>query len=132
ELAAWVELELNGYPQGTPLPKYREQGHGRAVGTFSGYAGSAMSGVTLSEGQIEEQHRDTLLNIDLRQPAAGLEELALFREGSELALPWPGVYIAHYGGIGKFVSGMALIGARTVAPKAAVIAALSAIRSRVL
>jgi hypothetical protein len=132
ELAKWVDLELNGYPPEAPLPEYRVQGHGRAVGTFSGYLGSGMDNVTLQEGSIKEKHRNTLFNIDLRQPVAALDDFAVEREGGQLAIPWPGDYIAHYGAVDTFVSGMALIGANTIVPKAAVISTLSAIRSRVL
>jgi hypothetical protein len=132
EFARWVDFELNGYPPGSELPEYRRQGLGRAVGTFSGFGGSSMNGVTLSMSPIAEKHRDTLFNVDLRQPASALEDLATSHKASELAMPWPGDFIAHYGRPDIFVEGMALIGARTVVPKAAIVAALSTIRSRVL
>jgi len=133
ELARWVELELNGYPEGNELPDYRKQGRGRALGTFSGPFGSGGKNVPLSMGVVEEEHREVLFNIDLRQPAAALEDLAVNRPGgSELGIPWPGDFIGYYGKPGTFVENMALVAATTFVPRQAIVAALSAIRSRVL
>lgn len=131
EFATWVDFELNGYPPESELPEYRKQGYGRAVGSLAGAFGSGVKALTLSMGQVEEKHRDTLFNIDLRQPASALEALAKDREG-QLAMPWPGHFIAHYGRRNVFVEGMGLIGAHTIVPKGAIVATLSAIRSRVL
>jgi hypothetical protein len=91
-----------------------------------------MNNVALSVSRIDEEHRDVLFNIDLRQPVASLEDLSGEREGSELAIPWPGDFVAYYGGLNVFVEGMTLIVAKTMVPRPAILGALSAIRSRAL
>jgi hypothetical protein len=112
EFAEWVDSELHGYEPGVELPDYRRLGHGRPLSDFSGYLGAWWPNVGLPMGQVDDDHQEFLLNVDLRQPVSGLEELAASE--TDLGVPWPGDYIGHYGRVGVFVEGHSPVAARTM------------------
>ncbi|MCR5864684.1 hypothetical protein LRS14_05340 [Aquincola sp. J276] len=71
ELADWVNLELNGYPDEVPVPSYRVA-HCQVMGNVQN-ALYVRYDVTLPTSHLEEKHRQMLLVDEFRQPIAVLE-----------------------------------------------------------
>ncbi len=71
----WVEYELNGYPEGAPLPPYREKQPVQLMGDFMNMAWKATS-VPIPAEAVPEKLRDLVLLRTFPQAVSVLEELA--------------------------------------------------------
>lgn len=131
-LRKWVELELDGYPEGVDLPPYRQKIQTQVLGDFSGVAQSYLLNQPLAESGVPEEYaqlREVLFTVEVRQPVAELERHAT--AGHEaLYVPWPGDVIARFQG--RFMQDMNLLKARKVVPPTIFAVALSGIRDRVV
>lgn len=132
EFKTWIENELSGYKEKYTLPDYRVF-RVNSKGHFSGPFGSGMRNADIPLLCINETFRDDLSNVYLTQPIASLE--VLFDESKDsksgtLQEPWNPDVVAYVGqGIHE---GMNCVQAWKVIPTSRIVAALDAVRNRVL
>lgn len=129
KFSQWVDAELNGYPSPESLPDYRvvfviSKGH------FSGPSGSGLRNGDIPISCIDSKFRDLLTHCYLMDPSASLEALVDKGKGPTATEPWLPDLVAHVGR--NIYEGMVCIQAWKVLPLTAVIAAIDAIRNRIL
>lgn len=127
-MAEWVRFELNGYPDAVAVPDYRAF-QGVARGHFLGPMGSSFTNAVLPASNLPKEYRDWALVARNRQSIAALEELAK-GEREDLQCPWPGDLIARVQLM--FYEHMALNQAWLSISRAQLVAAIEAVRNRVL
>lgn len=125
----WLEEELSGYSGTAHLPDYRiltvnSKGH------FSGPFGTGLRNANIPLMCVPESIRDSLGHCYLRQSAAALESLISDGSSGTLQEPWNANVVAHLGE--QIYEGMNCMQAWKVIPKASVVAAVDAVRTRVL
>jgi phospholipase/lecithinase/hemolysin len=77
EFARWVDLELNGYPDGEPIPSYRRV-HSVCYANFIGFGWSQANRQSVPWGLIKQNIREQLHH---REIATGIAGIADFAEG---------------------------------------------------
>lgn len=132
EFKTWIENELSGYKETDNLPDYRVfRVHSK--GHFSGPFKSELRDVNIPLSCIDKRLREDLSYTYLTQPIASLE--TLFNESKDsgsgtLSEPWDPDVVAYVGeGI---YEGMNCLQAWKVIPTSRIVAALDAVRNRIL
>jgi AbiTii len=129
ELASWVQLELNGYPNDAELPSYRVI-PGHAKGHFIGAGGSGLRNATLPAGNLPAEWRSWAREGFLRQSIGEIESLAKSKGKGSLVFPWPGDLVARVQG--KFYPYMNLAQAWLEVSQSSIHGAVEAVRNRIL
>ncbi|WP_131740284.1 AbiTii domain-containing protein [Actinomadura roseirufa] len=91
-LEAWVEHELNGYPQGENVPSYRGPFDAEVRGNFVGPFNSSTNNAPIPPSSLPKELRDgALFKVEFRQGLPELEDLVARSRNSEdpLRVPWP-------------------------------------------
>jgi AbiTii len=129
EFNEWVEKELSGYPSIDGLPDYRiltvnSKGH------FAGAFGAGFQNGDIPLGCIPQEYRESLRYSHLTMGVAGLESLVKKDDGGALQEKWNPDLVAFVGG--DIYERMNCYQAWKVIPFASLVAALDAVRTRVL
>ena len=129
EFKQWVENELSGYEDIDTLPEYRVM-KVNSKGHFSGPFQSGLRNADIPLSCIEKDFHKSLSHSYMAQAVAALESLVRDRSGGTLQEPWNPDLVAY---VGKNIyQGMNCMQAWKVIPVAGIVAALDAIRNRVL
>lgn len=129
EFKQWIENELSGYKSKDQLPDYRIL-HVISKGHFSGPAGSGLRNADIPLSCIPEKFRENLKHAYLMEPVASLEALVSNSKSGVIQEQWNPDLVAFVGhDIYEYMNCMQ---AWKVIPITAIIAALDAIRNRVL
>jgi len=129
EFREWVQCELSGYPQGTPLPPYRHFGC-ISKGNFSGPFGKQLRNAPIPTMCLPEDFREFFQEVELSGPIASIQAMITQGEGGVLHEPWPADFVALVGR--DIYQGMNCLEAFKIVPNAALVAVLDAVRNRVL
>lgn len=125
----WIEYELSGYPDKESLPDYRVL-NVNSKGHFSGAFGSGLRNADIPLSCVPKKLREMLGHSYLIQPIAAMERLANHKDAGTFQEPWNPDIVAHVGQ--DVYQHMNCMQAWKVIPSGAVIAALDAVRTRVL
>ena len=136
-LAAWIDHELNGYPEDAELPLYRGPHVAHVLGHFLGGFGKELLNVPIpSDSWDKTLEADHLFEIRLRESVAELESMAA---GKEITLAWNANVIAaynqfvHKGLIHRVVTGDLMLGeAKMPLSRHLLVGVLDAVRNRIL
>lgn len=129
EFKQWVERELSGYDSEDILPDYRIL-QVNSKGHFSGAFGSGLRNADIPLYCIPEEFRENLKHSYLREPVASMEALVAKAKTGLAQEPWNPDLVAYVGqGIYQHMNCMQ---AWKVIPITSIVAALDAIRNRVL
>ena len=129
EFKKWVESELSGYKSKDELPDYRIL-HVNSKGHFSGAFGSGLRNADIPMFAIPEEFRENLKHSYLMEPVASMEALVANAESGLAQEPWNPDLVAYVGQ--SIYQNMNCMQAWKVIPVTSVVAALDAIRNRVL
>lgn len=129
EFKRWIDCELSGYPDSNDLPDYRvldvtSKGH------FIGPYGHELRNTDIPTFNIPEEIRETMERCYLTQPVAALEMLVSGSVKDNLEEPWNPNLVAYLGK--KIYTSMKCMQAWKVIPRSGVVAAIDAVRTRVL
>ena len=132
EFKKWVESELNGYNANNAnkdLPEYRifkvnSKGH------FSGPLQSGLRNADIPLSCIDKQFHKNLTHSYMNQPIAEMESLVKNASGGTLREPWNPDLVAYVGQ--DIYQGMNCMQAWKVIPVNGVVAAMDAVRTRIL
>ena len=125
----WVENELSRYKNADELPDYRIL-HVNSKGHFSGLFNSSMNNADIPLSCIPEKFRKKLSQSNMREPIAALEALVEKSDGGTASEPWNPDIVAYVGQ--NIYKDMNCMQAWKVIPLTAVVAALDAVRNRIL
>ncbi len=131
-LAAWVDLELGGYPDSASLPDYRVFPVD-VLGDFVGPAGASASNIPIGPSAIPEalaQYRDDLFTANISQGIASIEDL-VDTGGASVRLPWSQSVLPHIHGR-VLIDLFQCIQAWRNLPRGAMVGVLDAVRNRAL
>ena len=129
DFAAWVQYELNGYPEAAELPEYRIV-HGLVQGHFIGPFGSGVKNSVLPANNLPEELRDWARVAYLRQPIAAIEQIASNSKQDNVRFAWPGDLIALVQQ--DFYQGYALAQAWLSVSRSSFIGLVETVRNRIL
>ena len=129
EFKQWVESELSGYDNAEDLPEYRIL-RVNSKGHFSGPFQSGLRNADIPLFCIEKDFHKTLSHSYLTQAIAALESLVEDASGGTLQEPWNPDLVAYFGQ--DIYQGMNCMQAWKVIPVASIVAALDAVRNRIL
>ncbi|HBO9749933.1 AbiTii domain-containing protein [Pseudomonas aeruginosa] len=129
EFKQWVESELSGYNDIEALPEYRVL-KVNSKGHFSGPFQSGLRNADIPLSCIEKDFHRNLSHSYMTQPVAALESLVEDTSGGTLQEPWNPDLVAYVGQ--NIYQGMNCMQAWKVIPVAGVVAALDAVRNRIL
>lgn len=129
EFKQWVENELSGYDNIETLPEYRVM-KVNSKGHFSGSFQSGLRNADIPLSCIEKKFHKNLSHSYMTQPVAALESLVRDTSGGTLQEPWNPDLVAYVGQ--NIYQGMNCMQAWKVIPVAGMVAALDAVRNRVL
>jgi hypothetical protein len=129
EFKSWVQHELDGYPDGTPVPDYRvcqcqSQGH------FSGPFGSGLRDAPIPTMCIPEKLREVMTKVEFRQGVTSLRDTVDKSDGSSLRVLWPNDLVALMGQ--DLYERMNMLQAWRIIPVSAIIRVLGTVRNRIL
>jgi hypothetical protein len=130
QLRAWVEQELNGYPDDVEvLPDYRQGGRVEVRGDLSGAFGSGLKSAPIPPNNVPEELRDNLFGVQFEESVAAYE--SLLSSGEQMfQVPWPADAIALLAG--EFYERMNCLSAWRVISRSSIEHVLDAVRNRVL
>jgi len=128
EFKQWVESELSGYKDINDLPDYRVL-RVNSKGHFSGPFQSGLRNADIPLLCIPAEFHKNLSHSYLNQPVASLESLARDSNGT-LQESWNPDLVAFVGQ--NIYEGMNCVQAWKVIPKSGIVAALDAVRNRIL
>ena len=129
EFKQWVENELSGYKAVYSLPDYRIR-KVNSKGHFSGPLQSGMRYADIPLSCIDKRFHKVLSHSYMTQPVAAMESLVRDASKGSLQEPWnPDLvaYVSH-----DIYEGMNCMQAWKVIPVSSVVAALDAVRNRIL
>lgn len=126
----WIEYELSGYPNKESLPDYRIL-NVNSKGHFSGAFGSGLRNADIPLSCVPEKLREALGHSYLMQPVAAMESLVKHKNRGDFQEPWNPDIVASYVGQNIYQH-MNCMQAWKVIPSGAIVAALDAVRTRVL
>ena len=89
----WVQHELDGYPDGTPIPGYRVC-KCQSLGHFSGPFGSELRNAPIPTLCIPEKWREVISKVEFRQGVTAIRDTVDKSDGSNLHAPWPNDLVA--------------------------------------
>ena len=125
----WIEYELSGYPDKESLPDYRVL-NVNSKGHFSGAFGSGLRNADIPLSCLPKELHEMLGHSYLMQPVAAMESLVKHKDSGTFQEPWNPDIVAHVGQ--DIYQHMNCMQAWKVIPSGAVVAALDAVRTRVL
>ncbi len=126
----WVDRELNGYPEGTPLPDYRSL-HFPLLGTFSGPGGSRVDGQGIPTINLPESLQHLAGPAEFRQGVREVETMA--HQGPEtLRMGWPPEAVMALRDEVAMSGGFVLIDVYQPISSASLHSLLDAVRNRLL
>lgn len=130
EFAAWVDHELNGYPDNGAVPPYRRlkvesQGH------FSGPFGSGLRNANIPPSNIHKQFRHFVTDLSLSQSVSTLAQLAQGNHGT-LQAKWPADLVKYVQQHCPIYENMVLADAWRLFPASTVNGVLDTVRTRIL
>lgn len=125
----WLENELSGYPREENLPDYRII-NVNSKGNFSGAFGSSLNNADIPLICVPEELRESLGKCHLAQSVAAMESLVLKSESGTFKELWNPDIVAYLGR--QIYERMNCMQAWKVIPKGAVVAAVDAVRTKVL
>lgn len=130
KLKAWVEYELNGYPNVETLPEYRQVGI-HATGTLMARGGHVINNQPLAAIVMKEDHRHWAESALLMQPVAAYD-IGKDAEGKPngARVPWPAELVGIYAN--DFSTGWTLIRASQQIPGTVFASVLDNVRTRIL
>jgi hypothetical protein len=129
ELKAWVDHELNGYPDVDSLPAYRVL-EVQSYGNFAGGLGAQLKNVPIPPACIPKEYRALITHHRIQTPISSLTEL--FRGGGQenFVARWQPNLIAAVGtGIYEH---MACLAAWKDIPRGSIAAIIDTIRTKIL
>jgi len=129
EFKQWVEWELSGYPSTDKLPDYRILAV-NSKGHFSGPFGSGLRNADIPLACFDEEFRVDLGHSYLMGPIAALDDLIQRSKGGSFQEPWNPDVVAIVGQ--DIYQNMNCMQAWKVIPSGSIVAALEAVRNRVL
>jgi hypothetical protein len=129
EFKKWVESELNGYDDINILPEYRILAV-NSKGHFSGPFQSGLRNANIPLSCIDKQFHKNLTHSYLHQPIAAIESLVEDASGGTLQEPWNPDLVVYVGQ--NIYQGMNCLQAWKVIPVSGFVAALDAVRNRIL
>ncbi|WP_313559146.1 AbiTii domain-containing protein [Ruminiclostridium cellobioparum] len=129
EFKQWIESELSGYKGIESLPDYRVHCV-NSKGHFSGPFQSGLRNADIPLICIPEEFHKNLSHVYLREPIAALEALVKNHDNSSFHEPWDPNLVAFVGQ--NIYEGMNCMQAWKVIPSSAIVAALDAVRNRIL
>jgi len=129
EFKQWVESELSGYDSIEALPDYRIV-QVNSKGHFSGMFGSGLRNANIPIFCIPEELRKGLECSYFTMPVAAMESLIQDSSEGTLQEPWNPDLVAIVGG--NIYQNMNCMQAWKVIPTASLVAALDAVRTRIL
>lgn len=129
EFKQWVENELSGYADVVTLPDYRVL-QVNSKGHFSGPFQSGIRNADIPLSCIPEKFHESLSHAYLTQPVAAMESLIKDSLKGTVQEPWNPDLVAYVGR--NIYSGMCCMQAWKVIPTSSLVAALDAVRNRVL
>lgn len=129
EFKQWVENELSGYDDIESLPDYRVV-RVNSKGHFSGPFQSGLRHADIPLSCIPKKFHKNLSHSYLNQPVASMESLIKDSKSGTLQEPWNPDLVAYVGQ--RIYKGMNCMEAWKVIPSSAMVAALDAVRNRVL
>lgn len=129
EFKQWVENELSGYENIDILPEYRIM-KVNSKGHFSGPFQSGLRNADIPLSCLEKDFHKNLSHSYMAQPVAALESLIRDTKGGTLQEPWNPDLVAYVGQ--NIYQGMNCMQAWKVIPVAGIVAALDAVRNRIL
>jgi hypothetical protein len=135
QLAAWVEQELTGYAKEADLPDYRGPFTLNAIGAYGGPFGSLIQDAPIPSHPIRKIGLGRYFELRLTESIVEIESLAESKK--ELARPWSGDAIGIVNGAIergeiKLIEMHGLMSARSVVSPNIMVAAVDAVRTRVL
>lgn len=125
----WIDNELSGYDNKDDLPEYRVLSV-NSKGHFSGAFGSGLRNADIPLLCLPEDFRESLGHSYLIQPIAAVSSLVENSTLGTLQEPWNPDLVAHFGQ--RIYEHMVCMQAWKVIPASALVAALDAVRTRVL
>ena len=127
--AEWSKNELNGYPDGDPVPPYRaKQVAGRVRRTFSGPMNLWWQGAEIPSGAVPEKWRETLCTVEFTSSVAEYESLTASDDGS-FRVPWPTDSPSY---LGRVYQGLTCVAAWREISRGALVHIIDQVRTRVL
>ncbi len=129
EFKVWVDNELSGYKDTADLPDYRIL-EVNSKGHFAGPFSSALNNADIPLSCIPEKYRENLSQSNMHEPIASLESLIKNSDGGTAQEPWNPDFVAHFGQ--NIYENMSCMQAWKVIPLTAIVAALDAVRNRIL
>lgn len=129
EFKSWVDNELDGYKSADGLPDYRiltvnSKGH------FAGAFGSGLNNANIPLSCIPEEFRENLEKSYMSGAVASLETLVSKSTSGTASEPWNSDLVAFVGQ--DIYQGMNCLQAWKVIPLTSIVAALDAVRNRIL
>jgi hypothetical protein len=129
-LRLWATNELNGYPDYMNMPKYRVASI-TARGMLLGPFGAQINNQPLAASVMKKDHRWWATTAYLNEPIASYERLISEADlDGSLTINWPADMTAHYQS--SFIQGYALNRAWQEISLGAVVAAVDAVRTKML
>ncbi|MDA8228388.1 MAG: hypothetical protein M0T74_11960 [Desulfitobacterium hafniense] len=129
EFNQWVENELNGYKDINSLPDYRVH-YVNSKGHFSGPFQSGLRNADIPLQCIPEKFHKNLSHAYLREPIAAMESLLKRDNPGTFQEPWNPDLVAYVGQ--DIYQDMTCMQAWKVIPASTIVAALDAVRNRIL
>lgn len=129
EFKHWITHELSGYPDKELLPDYRVL-RVHSKGHFSGPFGSGLRNADIPLSCVAQELREVLGHSYLNQSVAAMESLVKNKKSGTLEESWNPDIVAHVGQ--RIYRDMNCMQAWKVIPSSAIVAALDAVRTRIL
>jgi len=132
DLIDWARKEASGYTDKDELPDYRVL-PSEVRGDFFGPFQSGIKNAHIPRSVVDEDHRDNLFSVSLREPVNQLELYAKSKDGSSTyQISWSGDAIAYYQRKDIYSNGLVLASAWRLMTGQNILGVLETIRTRVL
>lgn len=129
EFDAWVDSELNGYSDPSPVPDYRVV-RVESKGHFFGPFGREVKNLPLSLGGIPKEFHESLSLCRLARGVSELEHLLSEDPSGRIGEYWPTDFLASFGS--EFYENLNCVRAWKIIPRQSLVGVLDTIRNRVL
>lgn len=130
ELAAWVDLELNGYELGEDLPDYRKFGHTEVKGNFSGVLGNVWNDAPIPIQSLGPAIWKHYVGLRLGQGIGSYEDLVFGNDRASFQTTIPADAVLRFAG--NVYQGWNCIQAWQEVPRGVIITVLDAVRNKIL
>lgn len=130
ELAAWVDLELNGYPSPDDLPDYRKFAHADVKGNFVGQWGSALNDAPIPIQSLGPAIWKKYIGLRLGKAIGTYEDLVFGNDRSVFQATIPADVVLKFAD--QVYEDMNCLQAWQEIPRGAIITVLDAVRNKIL